>query len=342
VITEAWLQQAAARCKIDLIGVTDASPLAEHGAYIDWVERGNAAGMAYLTDHRGRKRADVREILPGAQSVIAAAVLYNSNATQPGQISRYATVRDYHEVLRERLERLVRELPEGYDYRICVDTVPVLERALAHRAGLGWIGKNTCLINQRAGSWFFLGEVLTSLAIPPARQAADERCGSCTRCIDACPTRAIVPHEGRWEVDSRLCISYHTIEAREPAPPPLREHFDQHIFGCDICQDVCPWNRRAPGTIDPDFAPLPARDLVELAQLTAEEFRATYRQTPVYRARHRGFLRNIAVAMGTRPREAFRTALEHLADHEDAEVQEPAMWALARLNSPQTREPHGE
>ncbi len=336
MITEAWLKQAAQRCGIDLIGVTDASPIAEHKAYRDWTDRGLAAGMTYLTDHRGHKRADVREILPSALSVIATAVLYNSAVVPAEQFSRYATARDYHEVLRERLERLVNELPVGYDYRVCVDTVPVLERALARRAGLGWIGKNTCLINQGAGSWFFLGEILTSLPLATEAQEPPDRCGSCTRCIDACPTAALVPIDGRWELDSRLCISYHTIEAHEPAPERLRESFGQHVFGCDICQDVCPWNRRAPVTINPDFQSLPAADLTELALMTQDEFRVAYRHTPVWRTKHRGFLRNVAIAMGTDPRERFRSALEHLARHADFHVRDTAQWALARLDAAST------
>ncbi len=330
MITNAFLSQAATRCQIDLIGVTDASPLAEHPTYLDWVVRGNAAGMAYLTDHRAHKRADVREILPTARSVIVVAVLYNVPVTQP-HVSRYATgPRDYHDVLRERLERLIAELPTGYDYRVCVDTVPVLERSLARRAGLGWIGKNTCLINQQAGSWFFLGEILTSLPIEANPPEAPDRCGSCTRCIDACPTAALVPFEGRWELDSRLCISYHTIESREPAPEPLREHFGPLIFGCDICQDVCPWNRRAPMTIDPDFTATTVPDLAELAHLTEAEFRAQYRDTPIYRAKHRGFLSNVAIAMGNAAEERYRPALQHLAQHPDPTVSEAACWALSR------------
>ena len=331
MITDAWLRQAAQRCAIDLIGVTSAAPLAEYPAYLDWAARGNAAGMAYLTDHRAHKRADVREILPSAQTVIAAAVLYNSRATATEVISRYATVRDYHQVLHQRLDALVRELPPEHEYRVCVDTVPVLERALARRAGLGWIGRNTCLINQTAGSWFFLGEVLTSMPLPFEPREADERCGTCTRCIDACPTAAIVPHQGRWEVDSRLCISYHTIEAHQPAPPALREHFGHHVFGCDICQDVCPWNRRAPITLDPDFAPAEAGDLEQLAWLTEAGFRTAFRHTPVWRTRYRGFLRNVAIAMGTAPRESFRPALQHLAQSPDPQVSDSASWALARL-----------
>ncbi len=330
MLTDAFLQDAARRCAIDLIGVTDTAPLADHPYYLDWVARGHAAGMGYLTDHRAHKRADVREILPSAQSVIVAAVLYNAPAQDP-HLSRYAWGHDYHEVLRERLEKLVAELPAGYDYRVCVDTVPVLERALARRAGLGWLGKNTCLINQGAGSWFFLGEILTSLPLPPNAQAPPDRCGSCTRCIDACPTDALVPLGDRWELDSRLCISYHTIEAKEPAPEPLREHLGPLVFGCDICQDVCPWNRRAPVTLDPDFQPAHAPPpLDQLALLTEAEFRDRYRHTPLWRTKHRGFLRNVAIAMGNDPQKRYRPALEYLAANADSHVREAAAWALSR------------
>jgi len=333
VWTEASLKDAAQRCGIDLIGVTSAKPLAEHAYYLDWVARGNAAGMGYLTDHRAHKRADVREILPTARAVIVAAVLYNT-PSPAGPVSRYAWGRDYHDVVRQRLEGLVQELPAGHDYRVCVDTVPVLERALARRAGLGWIGKNTCLINQGAGSWFFLGEVLTSLELPPTSQEAPDRCGSCTRCIDACPTAAIVPVAGAhgWEVDARRCISYHTIEAREPAPEALREHFGKLVFGCDICQDVCPWNRRAPVTLDADFQTQEPLALEQMAMLTAEQFRQQYRQSPVWRAKHKGFLRNVAIAMGNSPREAYRAPLEHLAQSLEPTVSESACWAITRLS----------
>src|SRR5581483_1683229 len=214
-------------------------------------------------------------------------------------ISRYAWGDDYHDVLRHGLERLAERITERagpFEWRACVDTAPLLERSYARMAGLGWIGRNTCLINQQSGSWFFLGELLVSLEIAPDVPPPD-RCGTCRRCIDACPTAAIVPRANGWTVDSRLCISYFTIEQRGPIEEAMRPGIGGHVFGCDICQDVCPWNGRAPvaGEFEPrNFAP----PLIELASLTEVEFRTMFRGTPVTRAKYSGFLRNVAMAMG--------------------------------------------
>jgi epoxyqueuosine reductase len=206
-----------------------------------------------------------------------------------------------------------------------VDTAPLLERSYARLAGLGWIGKNTCLINQQSGSWFFLGELLTSFEIAPDTPPPD-RCGTCRRCIDACPTAAILP-DG---IDSRLCISYFTIEQRGAVPEEMRAGIGGHVFGCDICQGVCPWNRRAPVTEDPAFAPRQfAPRLADMAALTEPEFRAMFRGSPVTRARYSGFLRNVAIAMGNRGLPQFRAPLKKLAASEDPVVAEHARWALS-------------
>ncbi len=199
-------------------------------------------------------------------------------------------------------------------------------------AGLGWIGRNTCLINQLQGSWFFLGELLSSYELAPDSPPPD-RCGTCRRCIDACPTQALVPIGDRWELDARLCIAYLTIELRGAMPEPLRAGVGRHVFGCDICQDVCPWNRRAPAS--EDFAPmadfLEAPPLERLAAVTEEEFRELFRRTPIERARYSGFLRNVAVAMGNSGLARFRQPLERLAASGDSVVAEHAEWALRRL-----------
>jgi epoxyqueuosine reductase len=221
------LQRLARECGFELAGVAPAGPVSEWGFYRRWVEAGMAAGMRYLTDRRALVRQDVRNLLPAARSVICVGKFYN----------RYAAEPDYHDVLRAGLERLAARLAAvlgPFDRKICVDTAPLLERALARRAGLGWIGRNTCLINQPLGSRIFLGELITSLDLEPDQPPPD-RCGTCMRCIEACPTHALVPLDHRWVVDSRLCLS--TL-----AP------------GCEICQEVCPWNRRAPLTRDPAFA----------------------------------------------------------------------------------------
>jgi epoxyqueuosine reductase len=256
-----------------------------------------------------------------------------------GFVSRYAWgSADYHEVLRAGLERLVERLTAlagPFTSRICVDTAPLLERSLARLAGLGWIGKNTCLINQSQGSWFFLGFVLTDLELEAGAPPPD-RCGTCRRCIDACPTQAILQNEpgrpGPWRVDGRLCLSTLTIETKGAAPESTRAATGPHLFGCDICQEVCPWNRRAPMTSEPAFQPVHALlDLAAMAELTPAGFRERFRQTPIWRAKYSGWLRNVATAMGNSGDRRYADALKNLSAHEDEAVAEHARWALERL-----------
>lgn len=331
-------------CGFELSGVTPALPPSDFAWYREWLDRGHAGEMRYLTDRRAEVRSDPRRLLPSARSVICVGKLYNTpwpystafHEDELAWISRYAWGQDYHDVLRSGLERLrdrlLREAGE-FDCKICVDTAPLLERTYARQAGLGWIGRNTCLINQQGGSWFFLGELLVSLEIAGAGAPPPDRCGSCRRCIDACPTAALVPAgEGRWTLDSWLCISYFTIELGGAIPPEQRGAMGAHVFGCDICQDVCPWNRRAPQSAEPAFAPRHfAPDLEKLAALSEAEFRQAFRGTPVTRARYSGFLRNVAVAMGNAASRRFRPALERLAASEDAIVAGHARWALQQL-----------
>ena len=338
-------KELARECGFELAGIARAEPAPEADYYQRWVENGFAGEMTYLTDRRADVRNNPRNLLPSARSIICVGKLYNG--PQPystefqefelGWISRYAWGSDYHEVLRRGLERLVERLSEdeAFDYKICVDTAPLLERAYASRAGLGWIGKNTCLINQPMGSWFFLGELLTSLEMEPDSPAPD-RCGTCTRCIDACPTAALVPSNApgpAYTLDSRLCISYFTIELRAAFPHEIRREIGNHIFGCDICQDVCPWNARSPFTTDSAFAPQQfAPPLERLACLSEEEFRDLFRDSPIRRSRYNGFLRNVAVAMGNARSEKFREALLKLAQSEEPMVADHARWALEQLN----------
>ena len=270
------------------------------------------------------------------------ATLYNtpwpdstgSGLDRRGWISRYAWGQDYHQVLRRglvRLDALLRQrVGEGLESKICVDTAPLLERSYARMAGLGWIGKNTCLINQQSGSWFFLGALMVSIELEAGAPPPD-RCGTCTRCIGACPTQAIVPGPLGYTVDSRLCISYLTIELRGSVPEDRRAGIGRHIFGCDICQDVCPWNWQAPITSDPAFAPRHyAPPLEELAALHETAFHAGFGATPVARARYSGFLRNVAIAMGNSGPAKFRAPLEKLAASADPLVACHAAWALRR------------
>jgi epoxyqueuosine reductase len=301
--------------------------------------------MRYLTDRRAGVREDPRNLLPSARSIVCVGKLYNTpwpystrfQESELAWISRYAWGEDYHNVLRRGLEQLRDRLRERtgaeFDSKICVDTAPLLERSYARQAGLGWIGKNTCLIHQGSGSWFFLGELLVSLDIAGSSAPPPDRCGTCRRCIDACPTAAIVAAApDGWTVDSRLCISYFTIELRGAIPQENRCGMGGHVFGCDICQDVCPWNRRAPLTGGTAFAPAYfAPDLEKLAALTEGEFRDAFHGTPVTRARYSGFLRNVAVAMGNRKLEKFRGPLEKLAQSGDPTVAEHARWGLEQL-----------
>ncbi len=298
--------------------------------------------MRYLTDHRAALREDPRRLLPSARTIICLGKVYHWPAPHTLElsgdtrawISRYAWGDDYHDVMRQEMTHLVETLrSEGeFEWRICVDTAPLLERSYARLAGLGWIGRNTCLINQKLGSWVFLGEILTSLDLDPDAPPPD-RCGTCRRCIDACPTDAIVPLGTGFTIDSRLCISYLTIELRGEIPEAQRAGNGQHIFGCDICQDVCPWNRKAATTADPRFAPrLAAPEFERLATLSETEFRDLFRGTPVTRARHTGFLRNVAVAMGNSGNPGMLGPLEKLARSEDPVVAVHARWAISRLS----------
>ena len=327
------LQQIARECGFELAGVSPAAPSSDASAFLDWVAAGMAGNMQYLKDHRADLRRDPRNLLPSARSVVCVAKIYKQ-ADPPPHIAQYAVTRDYHDVMKDGLERLAMRLTDLYgdfEYRCFVDTAPLLERTYARMAGLGWIGKNTCLINQELGSWLFLGELLTSLPLDAGTPAPD-RCGTCTRCIDACPTQAIVPGGLRTVLDSTRCISYYTIEHRGEVPLDMREGIGQWIFGCDICQDVCPWNRRATETDDPEFASVLNGEVLEdFAGLSNDEFRARFRQTPISRAKYSGFLRNVAIAMGNSKDLKYRDVLKQLSASDDKTIASHAAWALREL-----------
>ncbi len=348
-ISAEQVKQLAHQCGFELAGIAAALPLSDYERYDNWRQEGFAGEMSYLTDRRGDLRSDPRHLLPDAKTIISVGKLYNTGqpyslempAGGTGWISRYAWGEDYHEILRSGLEALRHKLEEQhgepFSSRICVDTAPLLERSYARQAGLGWIGRNTCLINQGSGSWFFLGELLTSLELAPDTPPPD-RCGTCRRCIDACPTAAIVPSDDGWRIDSRACISYITIEKRGAIDPGQQEGIGHHLFGCDICQDVCPWNRKAPVTEEPAFerrAPLPS--LLDISEYSEEDFRREFRHSPVWRAKYRGFLRNVAVALGNSRDPGAIARLQQLAMHPDESVSAAASQSLAILSGDKSR-----
>ncbi|MBE0656692.1 MAG: tRNA epoxyqueuosine(34) reductase QueG [Bryobacteraceae bacterium] len=335
--TQAAFNRLARQAGFELSGVAQAAPLSDFASFRQWSDLGYAGPMGYLLDHRGDIRQDPRHLLASARSMLCLGKLYKTIDIVDPPVSRYAWgAEDYHDTLRRALSSLVEKLQSlwgPFESRICTDTAPLLERSYARQAGLGWIGRNTCLINQQQGSWFFLGEVLVSIELPPDSPPPD-RCGTCRRCIDACPTQALVPSPtpSGYALDARLCISTLTIEQKGPTDPALRPATGHHLFGCDICQEVCPWNRRAPSTAEPGFQPVNATpDLDEMAALSPDDFRARFRHTPIHRAKHPGWLRNVATAMGNSADPGHRPALERLAAHPDTSVSEHARWALSQL-----------
>lgn len=343
-LSAAQVKQAALDAGFDLAGIASAGPAPDYARYRAWAESGMAGEMGYLTDHRGDLRADARSLLPTAKTILCAGKRYNSpypystgfTDAECGWISRYAWGSDYHEILKTGLTRVAEKLVEAaghpFDWRVCVDTAPLLERSYARLAGLGWVGRNTCLISEQHGSWFFLGELLLDLDLEVDSPPPD-RCGSCRRCIDACPTSAFVPAAGgTWTLDARRCISYLTIEKRGEISAGLQPEMGSHIFGCDICQDVCPWNRRERFTADSDFFPRAfAPPLAELARMEEDEFRRMFRNTPVWRAKYRGFLRNVAIAMGNSGDARFLPLLAKLVEHADPAVARAAGFSIGRI-----------
>jgi epoxyqueuosine reductase len=306
-MTSADIKRHALSIGFDACGIAPATAHPELSFFREWLDRGYAGEMAYL--HRSAdKRADVRNVVPNAQAVIVTATVYNTDrpysieCADPAraQIARYAWGDDYHDVITDRLERLLawmrEQSPEPFDARAYVDTGPVQERVYAQYAGLGWIGKNTCVIHPELGSWIFLAEIICSLALPIDAPSLDQ-CGTCMLCLDACPTQALV---APGVLDSTKCISYLTIELRGDLPAERHAGIGSRVYGCDICQEVCPWNAVAPRSDDPAWQPRPAWDRVDLRTLAArsdEELHAALRRSPMKRTKVTGLRRNLAIAL---------------------------------------------
>ena len=345
----AFVRKAAHDAGFELAGIASVRKHPELQHFEPWINAGYAGEMKYLEtrDEGGNlKRASLDSAVPWARSVIVCAINYNAaqpystqfNDSDRGWISRYAwSKEDYHEAVMRRLREVEKRLQqalapnEELRTRCYVDTGPLVERVYAKYAGVGWIGKNTCILNQQVGSWLFLGVILTSIELQPDLPAPD-RCGTCTRCIDACPTDAFV---GPYRLDSNRCISYLTIEKRGEIPEDLRAEMGRHAFGCDICQDVCPWNRKAPTTTAPEFQP--REELINpalewLAEMGAEEFRNVFRHSPVRRAKHQGVRRNAVIGMGNSGSRRFLPILNRLFNDPDPVVSEHARWAKDRLS----------
>ncbi|MGB4784957.1 MAG: tRNA epoxyqueuosine(34) reductase QueG [Candidatus Acidiferrum sp.] len=369
-----WIVERARSIGFDRCGVVRAEKFPELAQTSEWLARGYGGEMKYLADPR---RSDPQSVLPGGRSVIVCLLNYNtahplSTETKPqndqeeprGWISRYAWGCDYHEVLRDRLDQLVDSLREHFsgpfEARSYTDTGPVQERVLAKHAGLGWLGKNSLLLNETLGSFFFLGVILTTLELPPSLTANElpppDLCGNCRQCLDACPTQAFVEP---YVMDARRCISYLTIELRQGIPEEFREPMGRHVFGCDICQDVCPWNRRAPIAALEEFRPriLPSQDeeqtdvslssqdesllqprLEWLAGMSEAEFREMFRDSAIKRTKWRGLVRNACNALGnsklrrgTRVHARASILLERLAASAEPVIAESARWALSRI-----------
>jgi epoxyqueuosine reductase len=360
VLTQEQLARAvkdlAREAGFDLAGIASLQPedFPELEAFAEWIHEGHAGDMKYMekrTEAGELQRASARNAAPWAKSIVVCAINYNSGQpysvaahdSRKGWVSRYAWgASDYHDALMPRLRRVedaIRELATGEDIHVqtrsYVDTGPIVERVYARHAGVGWIGKNTCIINQKLGSWLFLGVILTSLELAPDLPAAD-RCGSCTRCIDACPTQAIL---APGKMDARRCIAYLTIEKRGEVPEAMRGEMGHHVFGCDICQDVCPWNNKpgnAPPTSLPEFQPrenLFHPDLEWLAELNVEEYRQVLRGSPLKRAKFAGLKRNVAIAMGNSGNKDFIPILENMAGDPDPIIASHALWSLQKLRS---------
>ena len=344
----ALVKKAASDAGFDLAGIAPVHEFEELAYFPEWLAAGRAGEMKYLearNDAGELQRASLRSAFPWARSVVVCAVNYNTahpystefNDPARGWISRYAwSHEDYHDSVLRRLHEVEAKLKETcsndmpIETRSYVDTGPIVERVYAKYAGIGWMGKNTCLINQKIGSWLFLGVIVTSAVLTPDLPAPD-RCGTCTRCIDACPTEALL---APYELDSNKCISYLTIEKRGTIPEEVRAGIGHQVFGCDICQDVCPWNRKAPSTDKPESQPregLVNPALAWLAEISEEEFREKFRASPIKRAKRSGLRRNALIAIGNSGDRRLISIAERVSRDPDPVISEAALWAKKQL-----------
>ncbi len=334
------IKEEGHRIGFDLIGVAPVDDYPESQFYKKWLSRGFEAAMSYMSKNP-EKRENVRNIMPDARSVISCAINYNSDNpystslknTEKGWISRYAWGDDYHAVMKDKLNRLkdfIEKNTGDNDYLTYVDTGPVLERMYSKYSGVGWTGKNTCTINQYLGSWLFLGEIITSMELEYDSRVPD-RCGTCTKCIDECPTEAI---RKPYVIDSSRCISYLTIENKNEISYEYREAVGNNVFGCDICQDVCPWNGKAPATKNDQFLPrkqLYQPDLEYLLGLDQKTFSEIFRNSPVKRTKRKGLIRNTLVAIGNTQDSKYTDILQDFIKDDDPLIRRHAVWALWKI-----------
>jgi epoxyqueuosine reductase len=338
---ETRLKEQAHELGFALAGIASAAPADHFERWQEWLERGYAGEMAYLHAQAELRRRP-QSVWPDVRSVIMVGMIYAENnepftenaaseRAATGRVARYARGPDYHVVMWRKLDALLewlqREAP-GCQGRSVVDSAPLLERDFARRAGLGWFGKNTMLISKTHGSLFFLGALLVDLELQPDPPHLGEHCGACTACLDACPTRAF---SGPGWLDARRCISYLTIELRSPVPTELRPDMGDWLFGCDVCQDVCPWNNKPRRPAFPVDADMQALDPIELLGLSEAEFRQRFRDTALMRTKRRGLLRNAAIVLGNRGDASALPALRRALDDVEPQVQEAAAWAIEQI-----------
>ena len=330
------IKEKARQLGFILAGVASCEPPASYGVFEEWLDANMHGAMNYLDGERSRtRRADPKQILTECRSILVLALPYQPlNQNSSFRISSYALGDDYHDIIPPRLQQIVNFIEEQVGHpipnRCYTDSGPILERELAQRAGLGWVGKNSMLINPRAGSTFFLAEIFLGIELEPDQSFATDHCGTCARCVNACPTQCILPNR---TLDARRCISYLTIELKDDIPAELRPLMGDWIFGCDICQQACPWNRfSAPA--DPAFKPkIPLPVLTSDLTLTPVEFNQRFKRSPLKRAKRRGYARNLAVAMGNSGDETHIPVLEQALQSDEPLVREHAAWAIQKVRN---------